>query len=163
MSRFVMKKDWFSFGDDYTIQDAAGEDVLKVDGKVFCIGDQLSIQTMDGRELAYIDQKMLSWGPTYEIWRNGSLAAVIKKSVFTLFHCKFTVDVPGPDDLVAEGDFWEHEYAFRRHGRQVASVSEKYFSWTNTYGIDVPHGEDPILVIAAAVVVDLCCHQSKKD
>ena len=44
----------------------------------------------------------------------------------------------------------------------VASVSEKYFSWTDTYGIDVPHGEDPILIIASAVVIDLCCHDRKK-
>jgi uncharacterized protein YxjI len=161
MSRYVMKQDWFSFGDDYTIRDAAGEDVLRVDGKVFCIGDQLSLQTLDGRELASIDQKLMSWGPTYEIWRDGRLAAVVKKSVFTLFHCKFTVDVPGPDDLFAEGDFWEHEYRFTREGREVASVSKRYFSWTDTYGIEVPHGEDPILIIASAVVIDLCCHQPK--
>jgi uncharacterized protein YxjI len=121
------------------------------------------MQTMDGRELAYIDQKMLSWGPTYEIWRAGRLAAVIKKSIFTLFRCEFTVDVPGPDDLLAEGDFWEHEYAFTRHGQRVASVSKQYFSWRDTYGIDVPHGEDPVLVLASAVVIDLCCHQSKGD
>lgn len=161
MSRYVMKQDWFSFGDDYTIRDAAGEDVLRVDGKVFCIGDQLSLQAPDGRELATIDQKLLSWGPTYEIWRAGRLAAVVKKSFFTLFHCKFTVDVPGPDDLLAEGDFWEHEYRFTREGREVASVSKRYFSWTDTYGIEVPHGEDPVLILASAVVIDLCCHQPK--
>ncbi|HUR38370.1 MAG TPA: LURP-one-related family protein [Planctomycetota bacterium] len=162
MSRFVMKQDWFSFGDDYTIRDANGDDVFRVDGKVFCIGDQLSLQTMDGRELAYIDQKLLSWGPTYEIWRGGGLAAVVKKSVFTLFHCKFTVDVPGPDDLLAEGDFWEHEYRFTREGREVASVSKRYFSWTDTYGIEVPQGEDPVLILASAVVIDLCCHQDQR-
>jgi len=84
MSRFRMKQRWFSFGNDYKVQDAAGDDVLRIDGKVFCIGDQLSVQAMDGRELAYIDQKLLSWGPTYEIWRNDRLAAVVKKSLFTV-------------------------------------------------------------------------------
>lgn len=162
MSRYRMSKDWFSLGDDYTIQDAANDDVLRIDGKVFCIGNQLSIRTMDGRELAYIDQKLLHWGPTYEIWRAGRLAAVIKKSVFTLLHCTFTVDVPGPDDLIAEGNFWENEYTFRRHGQRVASVSRQYFSIKDSYGIDVPHGEDPILIIASAVVIDLCCHEGRK-
>ena len=157
-----MKQKWFSFGDDYTIKDAAGDDVLRVDGKVFSIGDKLTIETMDGREMAVIDQKLLSWGPTYEIWKENRLAAVVKKSIFTLFRCEFTVDVPGPDDLLAEGDFWEHEYGFTRHGRRVASVSKKYFSWTDTYGVDVPHGEDPILILASAVVIDLCCHQGRK-
>ena len=162
MGRYVMKQKWFSLGNDYTIKDAAGEDVLRVDGKVFSIGDTLTIEAMDGREMALIDQKLLSWGPTYEIWKENRLAAVVKKSVFTLFRCEFTVDVPGPDDLLAEGDFWEHEYSFTRHGHLVASVSKKYFSWTDTYGIDILHGEDPILVIASAVVIDLCCHQDRK-
>jgi uncharacterized protein YxjI len=158
MSRFVMKQRWFSFGDSYTVRDAAHEEVLQIKGRVFSIGDRLSVQDMTGDELAMIDQKLLSWGPTYEIWRHGRLAAVVKKSVFTLLHCTFTVDVPGPGDLVAEGNFWENEYTFRRHGQRVASVSKEYFSWTDTYGIDVPHGEDPILIIASAVVIDLCCH-----
>jgi len=86
----------------------------------------------------------------------------VKKSLFTLLHCKFTVDVPGPDDLIAEGNFWENEYTFRRHGRQIASVSREYFTLTDTYGIDVPHGEDPVLIIASTVVIDLCCH-NKND
>jgi len=162
MGRYVMKQKWFSLGTDYTIKDAAGDDVLRVDGKVFTIGDKLTLETMDGREMALIDQKLFSWGPTYEIWKDHRLAAVIKKSLFTLFRCEFTVDVPGPDDLLAEGDFWEHEYAFTRHGRRVASVSKKYFSWADTYGIDILHGEDPILVLASAVVIDLCCHQDRK-
>lgn len=158
MSRFVMKQRWFSFGDSYAVRDAANEEVLRIKGKVFSIGNQLSVQDMEGDELAVIDQKLLHWGRTYEIWRHGRLAAVVRKAVFTMVHCKFTVDVPGPDDLIAEGNFWDNEYAFRRHGQRVASVSREFFSWADTYGIDVPHGEDPILIIASAVVIDLCCH-----
>ncbi|HZE97703.1 MAG TPA: LURP-one-related family protein [Planctomycetota bacterium] len=162
MSRYVMKQDWFCIGTDYTVKDAANDPVLRIDGKVFCIGDQLEIKTMDGRRLAYVDQKMFSWGPTYEIWRAGHLAAVVRKSLFTLLHCKFTVDVPGPDDLVATGDFWDKEYEFSRQGRRVATVSRKFLAFNDTYGIEVPHGEDPILVIASAVVIDLCCHGDRK-
>ena len=157
-----MKQDWWCWGNDYTIRDAAGEDVLRVDGKVFTFGEKLSLEDLSGREMAFISQKLLSWGPTYEIWKGDRLAAVVKKSVFTLFRCEFTVDVPGPDDLVAEGDFWDHEYTFTRHGRPVASVSKTYFSWTDTYGIEIPHEEDPILILASAVVIDLCCHQDRK-
>ena len=68
-------------------------------------------------------QKVLSWGPTYEIERGGRLAAVVKKKLFTFFKCQFSIDVPGPDDPVAEGDFMHHEYAFTLHGRTIATVS----------------------------------------
>ena len=162
MTVYQLKQDWFSFGDDYTIRDAAGRDAFVVDGRAFSIGDKLSFEDLQGRELAFISQRLLSWGPTYEISRDGRIAAVVKKSLFTFFHCEFTVDVPGPDDLVAEGDFWEHEYTFSRHGRPVAGVSKRWFSWTDTYGIDVDPGEDDVLILASAVVIDLCCHQSRK-
>jgi len=162
MTRYVLKQDWFSIGGDYTIRDEAQRDAFIVDGHAFSFGNKLSFQDPQGRELAFIAQKLLSWGPTYEITMDDRVLAVVKKTLFTFFRCEFTVDVPGPDDLVAEGDFWEHEYAFARHGRTVATVSKRWFSWTDTYGIDVAPGEDDVLILASAVVIDLCCHQDRK-
>ena len=156
--RYVLKQKLRSWGDDFVIKDESGRDVYFVDGKAFSIGDQLSFQDMDGHELAFIKQKLLSWGKTYEIVRGGQVAAVVKKALFAPFHHRFTVDVPGPDDLEAEGSFTDHEYTFRRGERTVATVSKKWFSWTDTYGVEVAEGEDPVLILASAVVVDQACH-----
>ena len=160
--RYVMKEKMLAFGDDFTIQDESGRDVYFVDGKAFSFGDQLSFQDMQGNELAYIKQKVFAWGKTYEVFRTGTLAAVVKKEMFTLFKCRFTVDVPGPDDLEAHGDFLDHEYEFTRGGRTVAAVSKRWFSWTDTYGVEVVQGEDPVLILASAIVVDQACHPDKK-
>lgn len=156
--RYVLKQKLLSWGDDFVIKDESGRDVYFVDGKAFSIGDQLSFQDMEGHELAFIKQKLLSWGKTYEIVRHGQVAAVVKKALFAPFHHRFTVDVPGPDDLEAEGSFTDHEYTFRRGERTVATVSKKWFSWTDTYGVEVADGEDPVLILASAVVVDQACH-----
>ena len=156
--RYVMKQKLFSWGDDFHIKDEAGNDLYFVDGKAFSFGDKLSFQDLAGNELAFISQKLLSWGKTYEIERDGRIAAVVKKSLFTFFKCHFTVDVPGPDDLEAEGDFTDHEYTFTRHGEIVAHVSKKWFSWTDTYGVDIAEGEDDILLLASTVVIDMACH-----
>jgi uncharacterized protein YxjI len=156
--RYVMRQKLLSFGDDFHIRDETGHDVYFVDGKALSFGDQLSFRDLDGNELAFIKQKVFAWGKTYEIFRAGVVAAVVKKELFALFHHRFTVDVPGPDDLEAEGNFLDHEYTFTRHGRIVATVSKKWFSWTDTYGVDVDDGEDQVLVLASAVVVDQACH-----
>ena len=160
--RYVMRQKLFAFGDDFTIRNEAGDDVFLVDGKAFSIGDKLSFQDMRGRELASIRQKLLSWGPTYEIYRDGALAAVVKKELFTFFNCTFNVDVPGPDDLQAEGDFTDHEYRFTRRGRTVATVSKQWFALGDTYGVDVAAGEDDVLVLASTVVVDMACHPDRE-
>jgi uncharacterized protein YxjI len=124
-------------------------------------GSKLAFQDLHGKELAFIAQKLLTWGPTYEIYRGGELAAVVKKSLFTLFRTEFTVDVPGPDDLVAQGNFWDYEYQFTRGSRSVASVSKAFFSLTDTYGIEIADEEDDVLILAAAVVIDQCSHERR--
>jgi uncharacterized protein YxjI len=156
--RYVLKQKLLSWGDDYHIRDEQGRDVFFVDGKALSLGDQLSFQDLAGHELAYIRQKLFALGRTYEIYRNGELAAVVKKELFALFHHRFTVDVPGPDDLEAEGDFLDHEYTFWRGGRVVATVSKRWFSFADTYGVDIEDGEDDVLILASAVVVDQACH-----
>ena len=156
--RYVMRQKLLSWGDDFVIRDESGRDVFFVDGKAFSLGNQLSFQDMAGNELAFIRQKLLAWGPTYEIYRQGELQAVIKKALFTLFQCRFTVDVPGPDDLEARGSFTDHEYEFERGGQTVAAVSKRWFSWTDTYGVDIAEGEDDLLILAATVVIDMACH-----
>lgn len=160
--RYVIKQKLFCWGDDFYIKNAGGEDVFFVDGKAFTLGDKLSFQDLQHNELAFIRQKLLSWGPTYEIHRKGELAAVVKKHLFTLFRCKFTVDVPGPDDLEAQGSFLDMEYAFTRGGKTVAEVSKRWFSWTDTYGVDVHEGEDDVLILASTVVIDMVCHKDHK-
>jgi uncharacterized protein YxjI len=145
-----MKQKLFCWGDDFTIKDDQGRDVFFVDGKVFTIGEKLSFQDMAGNELAFISQKLFSWGPTYEVYQGSQLAAVVKKSLFTFLHCKFTVDVPGPDDLEAEGDFLDHEYQFQRGGRTV------------TYGVEIADCEDDVLILASTVVIDMACHGDRK-
>ena len=156
--RYVMKQKLFCWGDDFTIKDDAGMDRFFVDGKAFSLGKQLSFQDMQGRELAFIRQKLLAWGPTYEIYRDNGLFAVVKKELFTFFQCRFTVDVPGPDDLEAKGNFTDHEYEFRRQSGLRATVSKRWFAWSDTYGVDIADGEDDILILASTVVIDMACH-----
>lgn len=162
--RYVMKQKLFSWGDDFIIRDEAGRDVFFVDGKAFSLGDQLSFQDMRGNELAFIRQKLLAWGPTYEIHEQGQLRAVVKTALFTFMHCRFSIDVPGPDDLEARGDFTDHEYTIERGGRVAATVSKRWFAWTDTYGVEIAGGKDDILILASSVVIDMACHdQQKKD
>jgi uncharacterized protein YxjI len=161
--RYVMRERLLAWGDDFYIRDEDGRDTFFVDGKAFSIGDQLSFRDMDGTELAFIKQKVFALARTYEIHRAGALAAVVKKKLFGVLHHRFTVDVPGPNDLEATGNFFDHDYTFRRGDRVVATVSKTWFSLSDTYGIEIEPGEDDVLILASAVVVDQACHPDGKQ
>ena len=160
--RYLLKQKLFAFGEDFHILNENDEKVFFVDGRAFSLGHKLSFQDLSGNELVFIRQKLLSFGPSYELHRGGQLVATLKKKHFTLFHCKFAIDVPGPDDLEAKGDFLEHEYAFTRSGREVAQISKRWFSFSDTYGVDIGEGQDDVLILASAVVIDMICHDEEK-
>ena len=160
--RYVMRQKLLSLADNFTIKNEQEQDVFLVKGKVFSFGDKLSFQDLAGTELVFIDQRLLNWSPTYELWKGDKLLAVVKRELFSFIHHRFTVDVPGPNDLEAEGDFLDHEYTISRGGSVVATVSKRWFSWADTYGIEIADGEDDVLVLATAVVVDMVCHDDSK-
>jgi uncharacterized protein YxjI len=161
--RYILKQKLLAVGDDFHIKNDEGDDVYFVDGKAFTIGDRLAFQDLEGNELAFIRQRVLSLRKTYEIVRDGAIAARVTKKLIGLFHHRFTVDVPGPDDLEIEGDFFDHEYTFKRGDRIVATVSKRWVSLTSTYGVEIEPGEDPVLILASAVVVDQVCHGDGDD
>lgn len=153
--RYIMRRKLFAFGDDFYVQDENGQNVLLVDGRAFSIGDKLAFKDLNGNEIAFIRQRLIALTPTYEISRNGQVFATVKKEFFTLFRARFQVDVPGPDDLEAQGDFLDHEYTFSRRGEPVATVSKRWFSLRETYGVEVAEGEDAVLILACTVVIDM--------
>jgi uncharacterized protein YxjI len=158
--RYQMKQKLFSWADRFAIRDEAGDEVAAVDGKAFSWSNQLTFTDRDGNELASIQQKLLSWGPTYEIYRGGELAAVVKKKQWS-FSPTFIIDVPGPDDLTAKGNWSDMEYTFTRGDQEVAVVSRQWFAAGDSYGVEIADGEDAILILAATVVIDMV-HQDER-
>jgi len=159
--QYMMKQKLFSWGDDFYIKDENGTDRFFVDGKVFSLGNQLSFQDLSRQELCFIKQVVLSWGPTYEIYKGECLWATVKKELFTFSHCRFEVDEPGAVHLEAEGDFMDHHYVFTRGAKQVADVSMEYFTLGDNYGVNILAGEEDVLILACTVVIDMACHERK--
>ena len=162
--RYALRQKFWSFGEDFTIHDEEGRGCYIVDGRVFSFGDKLSIHDMAGNLVACIEQRLLTWGPKYEIYRPGKGMVEVAKEHFTFFYCKFTVDGPGgEEDYEADGDFFDHEYRLKWSGQTVGRVSKEWFTFSDSYGIEIADSEDPVLLLAIAVVIDLVCHEEKSD
>jgi uncharacterized protein YxjI len=165
--RYLMKQKLWSFGNNFVIKDDSNQDQFQVAGKLFSIGDNLSFQDMQGNELASIHQKLLSLGNTYEIYHAGSLFAKVTESWFRLLNYRFSVDVgadgPGPGDMEIQGDFSSHEYTVTSAGQPVATVSRAWFSWADTYGVEIAEGQDDVLILACTVVVDMCTEKHRNN
>jgi uncharacterized protein YxjI len=152
---YVIREKFLGFGKDSDITDEHGRVVLRVDGKALSLRERLVLRDPDGREVAEVRRKMVSMRPTYEIEIGGREAAQVRKKLFTPFVDRYTVDIPGPDDLEMVGDLFDHDYTVRRGGAVVATVSKAFFTMRDTYAVDIAPGEDDLLVLTAVLAMDL--------
>jgi uncharacterized protein YxjI len=159
---YVIREKFFSIGDDFDVLDEHGTKLLHVDGKVLSARNKVVIEDLSGTEVASVHRHLVSLRPTYEIRIGGEKAAEVKKKLFTPFREKFTIDVPGPDDLEMKGDLLDHEYVIERGGRDVASVSKRWLTIRDTYAVQIEAGEEPLLIIGAVLALDLALEREEK-
>ncbi|SHN46477.1 LURP-one-related/scramblase family protein [Cryptosporangium aurantiacum] len=158
---YLIKERFFDIGDDYDITDEAGRKVLHVDGKVLSLRNRLVIEDPSGREVASVHRHLVSIRPTYEVRIGGEKAAEVRKKLFTPFRERFTIDVPGPDDLEMTGNLFDHEFVIERGGREVAAVSKRWVSIRDTYAVNIAPGENDLLILAGVLALELAL--SRKD
>jgi uncharacterized protein YxjI len=153
--RYVIQERFIRVGEDSDILDEAGRPVLHVDGRVFTLRDLLVINDLHGREVARVHRKLIALRPTYEVAVGGREVAEVRKHFFTPFGDRFTIDVPGPDDLEMTGNLLDHEFTIRRGNRTVATISKHWLTLRDAYGVDVAPGEDALLILASVLALDL--------
>jgi uncharacterized protein YxjI len=159
MSRYVMREKFLAFGDDFWIEDDAGERVFRVDGKALRMRKTLKLEDLDGNELCKIQERKLRVRDTMEIEApDGSRMGLIQKALVTPLRERLEVEVPDQPELKVRGNILDHEYRIKRDGEKIAEVSKKWLRMRDTYGIEIEPGQDEILILAVAVALDALEH-----
>jgi uncharacterized protein YxjI len=160
---YVIRERLFGFGDDFDITDETGRPVFRVDGKVLSLRDRLVLLDRAGQQVAEVHRKLVTMRPSYEISIAGGPAATVRKKMFTPFRDRFTIDIPGPEDLEMVGSLFDHEYSVRHGDREVATVSKRLFSLRDTYAVQIADDVNHLLILAAVLAVDLAAHREQDD
>jgi uncharacterized protein YxjI len=104
--------------------------------------------------VAVIKKKLVSIRDAMKIERDGEVIATVKKKMFTPFRDKYEVQLGGGRELEVHGNLLDHEFDIEERGHRIARVSRKWFSFRDTYGIDIHDDQDVALILCVAVCVD---------
>lgn len=157
--RYKMRERLVSIGDDYWIEDFAGERAFKVDGKALRLRNTLILQNKEGQDLYQIQERMLRIKDTMEIERaGGGVAATIKKALIAPLRDRWAVKVTDGPEMEVQGNILDHEYKISSGREHVAEVSKKWFRVRDTYGVEVAPGQDDALILAIAAAIDQMAH-----
>ena len=157
-TRYKMREKLFAIGDDFWIENEAGERQFKVDGKALRARDTFVLKDSSGDDLFKIQEKKLHIHDTMKVESDGDTVATVKKALITPLRDRFEIELEGAEDLEAKGNVVDHEYKIERDGDRVAEVSKRWFRVRDTYGIEIAPGEDDALILAVTVCIDEMSH-----
>ena len=164
-TRYKIRQNLISIGDDFWIENEEGKKVFKVDGKVLRIRKTLVFEDVKGKKLAQIQERLLTIKDTMVIEdADGKEIAAIKKALIAPFRDRWDVKVKNGPDLDVQGNILDHEYSIKQGRDKVAEISKKWFRLTDTYGVEIDPGQNDILILAVAIAIDMMAHgDDKKD
>jgi uncharacterized protein YxjI len=158
-TRYQMRQRLVAIGDDFFIENEAGQRVFKVDGKVLRVRDKLVFRDMQGDKLCQIQERMLRVKDTMAIEDgDGNKVAEVKKALITPVRERWTVKIRGGPDLDVQGNILDHEYEIKEGRRKVAQVSKKWFRVRDTYGVEIAPDQEDVLFLAVTVALDNMAH-----
>lgn len=149
MHTLYMKQKVFSLRGRFSIQDQQEQDVYLVEGSFMQIPKTFSISSVEGEEVAVITKKVFSLLPKFFVEVDGETLTIEKS--FTFFKDRYTIDAA---DLEIDGDWWDMDFQIKRHGEVVGSVEKKWFTFGDSYEIQVFDSDVEKVLIALVVAID---------
>jgi uncharacterized protein YxjI len=158
---YLIREKLIRLGDRVDITDESGTTVLSVDGQVFSLHNRLVIRDAAGTTVAEVRRRLAALRPTYQITVRGQRVAEVRTRSFSPFGTRYTVDGAGADQLDIVGDLLGHEFTIARDGHTLATVSKRWLSLHDTYGVQVEPGQDDLLILATVLALNLAEDQQR--
>lgn len=147
--KYYIKQSVMTLTERFTIKNEYGEDVFRVEGSFLKIPKSFSIYDMNGQQIVYIEKQLFRWLSRYDVTYENKFVTV--KREFTFF--KTEVSLEGLNWRL-QGDYWDHNYQVIEGNMPIMSLSKHWFTWGDSYELDIENTNDAPLCIAIAIIID---------
>jgi len=158
--QYFIKEKVFSFKDKFDITNEQQELLYQVEGKMFSFKNKLDLLLPSGEQIMYAEKKLFKIFPEFNIYSpTGEPLARIKQRFG--FRPKFDV-FEGHNELRVEGNFIAHSFTVEKNGKMAASIIKKYFSFGDSYMIDVLDENSSILYMFIVIIIDQIAESNRR-
>ena len=150
MKQLYIKQKVLSLSGKFTVKDEQEKDVYYVEGSFMKFPKTFSIMNTAREEVALITKKVFSFLPKFFVEVNGQEVLTIKKE-FSFLKARYTIDAAGID---VHGNWWEMDFQVLQHGEVIGQVSKEWFTWGDSYKVQILNEEMESIIIALVVAID---------
>ena len=147
--KLYIKQKVLTFGERFTVKNEFGEDVYYVEGSFFRIPKEFNIYDANQEHVGHIERQLFRFFSHYNI--NDQKETIVLKRNFSFFRQNYTLeDTP----WVLQGDFFAHQYEVVQDHTPIMSLSKHWFTWGDSYELNIPDAKDAVLALSIAICVD---------
>ncbi|MEK4427536.1 LURP-one-related/scramblase family protein [Solibacillus sp. FSL K6-1523] len=150
MKQLYIKQKVFSLGGKFTVKDQQESDRYYVEGSFMQIPKTFSIFNATRDEIALITKKVFSFLPKFFVEVNGREVLTIQKE-FSFFKARYKIEAAG---IEINGNWWDMNFQVLQHGEVIGKVSKEWFTWGDSYKVDILNEEMETIIIAIVVAID---------
>ncbi|MEH7251025.1 LURP-one-related family protein [Neobacillus niacini] len=151
MKQLYIKQKVFSLSGKFTVKNQQEKDVYYVEGSFMQIPKTFSIMDTTRNEVALVTKKVFSFLPKFFVEVHGREVLTIKKE-FSFFKARYTFDGAG---IEVHGNWWDMDFQVVQHdGKVVGQVSKEWFTWGDSYKVQILDEEMETIIIALVVAID---------
>ncbi|MER2090313.1 MAG: LURP-one-related family protein [Sporosarcina sp.] len=150
MRQLYIKQKVFSLSGKFSVKDAEENEVYFVEGSFMQIPKTFSLMDVARQEVAMITKKTFSFLPTFFVDVHGQETVMIKKE-FSFLKARYSIDAAG---IEVQGNWWDMDFEVYRNGELIGAVSKKWFTWGDSYQLDILDDEMEPLLVALVVAID---------
>lgn len=158
--RYKVKQDMLNLTGDYHIVDDKDKEIFLVDAALISIRQSLVFKDAKGNEVCSIKEPMMTAAEDLAIEdADGKAVATARRKGRK--EPKYSVTFRRGPEIAVDGDVPGKDYRIKVEDETVAEVNRGMFTVADSYGVEVDHGEDDALVLAAVVALDILSSEGK--
>ena len=148
-----IRNKWVSVGGSSVIQDAEGNDVMKVKGKVFSFTRKKFLTDLEGNTKYIIRNKFwrLFTYRAFILDAEEKVKATVRRKIFSLRDRYFVTSDLGNLEVV--GNILQFNYRILLDGKEIGHVARK-ISLRDSFVLTIDDGFDPAFMVALVIAID---------
>ncbi|PFG03362.1 LURP-one-related family protein [Bacillus sp. es.034] len=150
MRQLYIKQKVFSLSEKFTVKDQEEKDTYYVEGSFMRVPKTFSIMNTSREEVALITKKVFSFLPKFFVEVNGQEVLTIKKE-FSFLKARYSIDAAG---IEVQGNWLDMDFQVLHNGRVVGEVGKEWFSWGDSYRVQILDEKMETIIIALVIAID---------
>lgn len=150
MKQLYIKQKVFSLSGKFTVKDQQEKDVYYVEGSFMQSPKTFSIMNTTRDEVALVTKKAFSFLPKFFVEVNGQEVLTIKKE-FSFLKAHYSIEGAG---IEVHGNWWDMDFQVFQNGEVVGKVNKEWFTWGDSYKVEILADEMETIMIALVVAID---------